>query len=912
MRRHHSQRLTPPPAMLAGAAEAPDSANGPNAPDGANACDQENMAPPGGALPRTTALHQVAAGLAPDGMVMYDVIAELSELLEAAGAGLADEADGADGADGEDQTQKKTPRNHLSVDFGDGCERLQREIWGERDDLFRQIAKGLSPKSFSELLADAISRATNGKGHGARKLRKLVVLRHFMNYFLDDRDGINRPAVKRMLADRERHDDHALHLLEKKMNANVSYNAIDEYRELFLVKHASRGDLIAAGKKLITFYCANVMVAGPEWVDEDAAQMLRDAAVATLEDEMRAKSNGACAAYRAFTSIESKRLHANGVRPHEAFKRISVKWRTAPENPANSGQPRALSVRDGWKEAAKQAAAAATAAREAREAADLAAAAVAAAADAAVTAAAVQARAEAEERAAAAARAAQAEAAAAAALQAEVAAEAAAAASAAAATIPIENTKESEERWQLVASVMAELGGYTCGGENVRACFIWEIVKDVASHGFGRWGLALLHELAMRCKREGIHEMHLVTRTHDEFTGKEFTFTADARSMFSRLTFKTIHQCKFGEQEPNRPDQIVYGCKPGQIYMVGDVDDVLAAAAGVHLKRGAKLYVEERRCRRGGARDWWERHACKLIDAEHKRNGDGQKAATVIPDANCSRVISIYGMAPRPVTTGEETPAVTAGTAPGGHMHDGMGSGSSGDVGAGGGVGDAGASGGVGDAGAGGGVGDEGNGAQDGEQQGGQGGQGNPHPQQGFDAAAGETVEGDTCGAEDENEPEIDEEFERAQGPAVASWGAGRAREVLKYLLLKRLKGDVILPGGRDRFHRIVRTLKQKYGVKISLDAACIRKARRGKKHWTTLIIQILCQGVEQGQWGRMAVDYMLNKAQSPDNIAKVRMWNAKDDHANVSYPPSCGARVGGSARSGCVGRGRAGLARVC
>eukprot|EP00966_Prymnesium_polylepis_P189562 4392638-Prymnesium_polylepis.1 len=65
----------------------------------------------------------------------------------------------------------------------------------------------------------------------------------------------------------------------KKHKANMSFNQIDEYRDLFIVKHASRGDLTKAGKKLIAFYSVNVLCAGPTWAkDESEAQALRPAA----------------------------------------------------------------------------------------------------------------------------------------------------------------------------------------------------------------------------------------------------------------------------------------------------------------------------------------------------------------------------------------------------------------------------------------------------------------------------------------------------------------------------------------------------------------------------------------------------------------------------------------------------------
>jgi hypothetical protein len=100
----------------------------------------------------------------------------------------------------------------------------------------------------------------------------------------------------------------------------------------------------------------------------------------------------------------------------------------------------------------------------------------------------------------------------------------------------------------------------------------------------------------------------------------------------------------------------------------------------------------------------------------------------------------------------------------------------------------------------------------------------------------------------------------------------------MDWLLLERVRHNVILPAGGAGLQR---TLRQKCGVKVSLDAASVRKAKKGNKHWTTLIVQVLCQGVDQGCWGRNAVAHMLEKAQSPDFIAKVRLWQGKDDHAN-------------------------------
>ena len=113
-------------------------------------------------------------------------------------------------------------------------------------------------------------------------------------------------------------------------------------------------------------------------------------------------------------------------------------------------------------------------------------------------------------------------------------------------------------------------------------------------------------------------------------------------------------------------------------------------------------------------------------------------------------------------------------------------------------------------------------------------------------------------------------------GTIDESWGCSDVREALQYLLLERLRGQVVLQGRPTA----------NVGVKTSLDAALIRRARRGAKHWTTVILQVLCTGVDSGRWGRQAVINQLQKSQSPNKMVKLRAWNGKDDRANVCPPP--------------------------
>ena len=122
-------------------------------------------------------------------------------------------------------------------------------------------------------------------------------------------------------------------------------------------------------------------------------------------------------------------------------------------------------------------------------------------------------------------------------------------------------------------------------------------------------------------------------------------------------------------------------------------------------------------------------------------------------------------------------------------------------------------------------------------------------------------------------EPESEDESGRGSKPPEPSWGAKDVREVLHWLLLCRLKGWVVLPGSKASY----------LGLQASLDAASIRKAQKGKKHWTTVILKVLCAGVRDGRWGMDAVIHQLKDAHSPHTFAKVRVWNGKDDWANFA-----------------------------
>jgi hypothetical protein len=113
------------------------------------------------------------------------------------------------------------------------------------------------------------------------------------------------------------------------------------------------------------------------------------------------------------------------------------------------------------------------------------------------------------------------------------------------------------------------------------------------------------------------------------------------------------------------------------------------------------------------------------------------------------------------------------------------------------------------------------------------------------------------------------------------SWGATAAHEVMKYLLLERLRGCVILPGGISVDGKRSVSKSAYVGYKMTYDAAVVRRAQRGRKKWTTVILQVLSSGIANKHWGRDAVIGMLEKAQSANKFAKVRVWNGSDGRAN-------------------------------
>ena len=213
-------------------------------------------------------------------------------------------------------------------------------------------------QNFSQILANGVARNAHGLGHGARGERQLDFLT-FVDALIGERDGICMRTIEKVIAAKKKGKDHVGHLLEVKQLARATYAMIDKYRHLLLIKHASRGEMVAEAHRLVNFIGAHLICAGPEWVDEAGEAELRQIAMDMLLDEAEARAYNGAEAYRAFTKRQYALLADEGMEHRRIFKEISVLWKDAPENPKNQEGACRQTRSAHWQAAAKKAAEAA-------------------------------------------------------------------------------------------------------------------------------------------------------------------------------------------------------------------------------------------------------------------------------------------------------------------------------------------------------------------------------------------------------------------------------------------------------------------------------------------------------------------------------------------------------------------------
>ena len=111
-----------------------------------------------------------------------------------------------------------------------------------------------------------------------------------------------------------------------------------------------------------------------------------------------------------------------------------------------------------------------------------------------------------------------------------------------------------------------------------------------------------------------------------------------------------------------------------------------------------------------------------------------------------------------------------------------------------------------------------------------------------------------------------------ASAPAY-SFGARQLSDAVRLQLVPALEADIVLPGSTS----------SKVGLKITVDAAFLVASRINDcRNLTTVIVQLLCLGVEGQDWGATAVKHAIHGAQSPKKAFKLRCWFGKDDSVNL------------------------------
>jgi hypothetical protein len=164
------------------------------------------------------------AGLSVCGIKLHAFMTELSRIVEAAEA-----------QDTEKISLEYEPGGSRHVTFKAGCDSTKDRRWNRVHMFISRGRRAVGKADWSRILGQGIANLLNPKGHGADPRRKLGLdEKEFLDELLSDEKA--RARLKKAIADIERSSDHTHQCLVRKRACNATYNMIDEYRALFLVK----------------------------------------------------------------------------------------------------------------------------------------------------------------------------------------------------------------------------------------------------------------------------------------------------------------------------------------------------------------------------------------------------------------------------------------------------------------------------------------------------------------------------------------------------------------------------------------------------------------------------------------------------------------------------------------------------
>eukprot|EP00966_Prymnesium_polylepis_P325958 7381892-Prymnesium_polylepis.1 len=143
--------------------------------------------------------------------------------------------DAAEAQDTEKISPEYEPGGSRHVTFKAGCDSTKDRRWNRVHMFISRGRRAVGKADWSRILGQGIANLLNPKGHGADPRRKLGLdEKEFLDELLSDEKACAR--LKKAIADVERSSDHTHQCLVRKRACNATYNMIDEYRALFLVK----------------------------------------------------------------------------------------------------------------------------------------------------------------------------------------------------------------------------------------------------------------------------------------------------------------------------------------------------------------------------------------------------------------------------------------------------------------------------------------------------------------------------------------------------------------------------------------------------------------------------------------------------------------------------------------------------
>ena len=131
------------------------------------------------------------------------------------------------------------PGGQRHVPYAKACD-TTKETRRERIlKFFGRGKRAVGTADYSTIVGEACANSLCGRGHGADPRMRIVDRKPFLDALLERPEV--RERLKKAIADAERPDDFVDQCILRKRKTHSTYDMIDAYRHLMLIKHPSRG-----------------------------------------------------------------------------------------------------------------------------------------------------------------------------------------------------------------------------------------------------------------------------------------------------------------------------------------------------------------------------------------------------------------------------------------------------------------------------------------------------------------------------------------------------------------------------------------------------------------------------------------------------------------------------------------------